>query len=560
MGAPSRTRASLRRQAVAGAVLALVVAVAIGGWIAGNRVRSPEAAAAKAAAPEASDITAPVELRVLSSRVVTRGTVTPGRSTTVTGFASDEAATVTGVFAAVGDQLSEGDRIVEVSGRPIFVLEGEVPAFREMRPGMTGPDIEQLRAALRRLGCPLNDDEGGFGESTKECVTRLYTALGYGIVPTSDTEAEDLDKARTAVADAEEALRKAEDDLAEATAPPTELELSTEQVAVDGARRKVAQDAAAETSGALESGATVDAALMSLNAQLANKASTPADRAKAEAELDGAVTTAQTVVAEATEASVSSAEVLRLAEAKLAELTADPDVASETLAVEQAQSSLDRESTSLAELEAASGPIVPLGEVVFVDALPATVSSLNAEIGVAVGGNSNDNFDPSGNSSSSGGLAVLATAALEVVAYVPPSDAALVQVGMDVDLLDDGTSGDLVAGTLLSLSEQVESNNEQRGFKAIIEGVDAIPRVWTGRDVRVTFTAAATAGEVLVVPEAALTSSADGQARVEVLGDDGTATVVPVDAGLSSDGFVEVTPLDDAELNEGDLVIVGSQS
>ena len=43
-------------------------------------------------------------------------------------------------------------------------------------------------------------------------------------MPTSDTEAEDLDKARTAVADAEEALRKAQDDLVEASAPPTALE------------------------------------------------------------------------------------------------------------------------------------------------------------------------------------------------------------------------------------------------------------------------------------------------------------------------------------------------
>lgn len=559
MSASTRKRSSFRRQLVAGVVLALVVAVAVGGWIAGTRVRSPEAAAAKAAAPEASDITAPVELRVLSSRVVTRGTVTPGRSTTVTGFASETASTVTGVFAAVGDQLAEGDRIVEVSGRPIFVLEGEVPAFRDMRPGMTGPDVEQLQAALARLSCPLDDAENGFAESTKDCVTRLYGALGYSTLATSDTEAEDLDEARTAVADAEEALRKAQDDLAEASTPPTALELATEQVAVDAARRKVAQDAAAEATAAAESGAATDAAIMALNAALADKASTPADRAKADAELEDAVMKARTAAADATEASVASAEAVALAEAKLAELIADPDVASETLAVEQAQASLDRESASLADLEAASGPIVPLGEVVFVDALPATVSSLNAEIGVAVGG-SNDNSDPYGNSPSSNGLAVLATAALQVVAYVPPSDADLVQVGMDVDLLDDGTSGDVVAGTLLTLSEQVESANEQRGFKAIIEGVDAIPRVWTGRDVRVTFTAAATAGEVLVVPEAALSSSADGQARVEVLGADGAATVVPVEAGLSSDGFIEVTPVGGAELHEGDLVIVGSEA
>jgi multidrug efflux pump subunit AcrA (membrane-fusion protein) len=63
---------------------------------------------------------------------------------------------------------------------------------------------------------------------------------------------------------------------------------------------------------------------------------------------------------------------------------------------------------------------------------------------------------------------------------------------------------------------------------------------------------------VLVVPVAALSSAADGQARVEVQNDDGTLTSVPVEAGLSTEGFVEVTPVGVAELNEGDLVVVGS--
>ena len=549
---------SRRRQVVAVLALALISGVAAAGWIAGSRVQSPQTAAARAAAPEPSAITAPVELRVLSSRVVARGDVVPGQSTSVTGPASENGATVTGVFVDVGDELLEGNPVVEVSGRPVVVLEGAVPAFRAMRPGMSGTDIDQLQAALGRVGCDTAADDGTYADATKECVTRLYEALGYDTVPTSDDEAENLADAGDAVADAQEALRTAEAALAEASAPPPAAELVAKQIEVEAARRKVDQDAVAAAASRGEAGAAVDAAVMALNAQLANVASTPTDRTKATADFEAAVLAAGKANVDAGEASAAAAEALRLAEAQLADMTAAPDVESETVAVEQAQSVFDRATVALADLEARTGPIVPLGEVVFVNTLPATVSSLDAEVGQAVGEAGDTGFF--GESPESGALAVLATAALQVEAFVAPSDVDLVQVGMDVELLDE-ISSDSVAATLSSLGEQVESadNGETRGFRAVIDAVDEVPREWTGRNVRVTFTAAATEGEVLVVPVAALSSGGDGVARVEKVGDDGTVTTVGVEPGLSAEGFVEVTPLDGGTLEPGDLVIVGSE-
>jgi hypothetical protein len=304
----------------------------------------------------------------------------------------------------------------------------------------------------------------------------------------------------------------------------------------------------------------VDAAVMALNAHVANVASTPAERAKAVADFEAAVLAAAKADVEADEASAAAGEALRLAEAELAEMTAPPDVETETVAVEQAQSAFDRATVALADLEARTGPIVPLGEIVFVNALPATVSTLNAEVGQAVGdpGDGGFNFD---GSPQSPGLAVLATAGLQVEAFVAPSDADLVQIGMDVELLDE-ISADTVAATLTALGEQVETgdNGDARGFRAVIEANDELPREWTGRNVRVTFTAAATDGEVLVVPVAALSSGGDGVARVEVVGDDGAVTLVDVEPGLSAEGFVEVTPLDGDTLEAGDLVVVGSDA
>jgi len=55
-------------------VLGLVVLAALGGWVAGSRIRSPAEQAARTAPPEASAILVPVEERVLSTDIVTRGT------------------------------------------------------------------------------------------------------------------------------------------------------------------------------------------------------------------------------------------------------------------------------------------------------------------------------------------------------------------------------------------------------------------------------------------------------------------------------------------------------
>ena len=60
-------------------LLAIIAAVAVGstavGWVAGQRIKSPADIAAETAPPEPSLITVPVERRVLSSTVITRGTV-----------------------------------------------------------------------------------------------------------------------------------------------------------------------------------------------------------------------------------------------------------------------------------------------------------------------------------------------------------------------------------------------------------------------------------------------------------------------------------------------------
>jgi peptidoglycan hydrolase-like protein with peptidoglycan-binding domain len=150
-------------------------------WGLGSRVTSPEEAAARALPPEASPITAAVELRELSQSVVLRGTVSGGAEVDV--FAepavSDARVVVTRPALPPGTAVRAGDRLVEVSGRPVFALAGEVPMYRDLRPGVEGDDVAALQEALRELGFDSWDPAGRFGESTESAVRRFYQEREY---------------------------------------------------------------------------------------------------------------------------------------------------------------------------------------------------------------------------------------------------------------------------------------------------------------------------------------------------------------------------------------------
>src|SRR5262245_64662902 len=64
-----------KRVNVLWAILGVVGGMALDAWYMGSRIQSPAEMAARTAPPEPSAILVPVESRVLSSDVVTRGTV-----------------------------------------------------------------------------------------------------------------------------------------------------------------------------------------------------------------------------------------------------------------------------------------------------------------------------------------------------------------------------------------------------------------------------------------------------------------------------------------------------
>jgi peptidoglycan hydrolase-like protein with peptidoglycan-binding domain len=158
-----------------------VVLLAVVSWIAGSRIQSPAEAAARTAPPAPSPILVPVEERVLSSDVVTRGTARFGlpQSISLAPSALKAEAGVVTTLPTRGDQLEEGDVLLTASGRPVFLLQGEIPAYRDLTAGLSGEDIRQLEVALKRLKFDPGPVDGIFDEKTSAAVADLYAAAGY---------------------------------------------------------------------------------------------------------------------------------------------------------------------------------------------------------------------------------------------------------------------------------------------------------------------------------------------------------------------------------------------
>ena len=322
----------MRRSVAVGAAAAVAVAAAAGGWLAGRSIKSPDQAALEAEPPPASLITVEVELAELAADVISRADVGYDEpvSLSLSGALGDREAALVVTFAPErGARLTEGDVVIEIAGRPVFLLTGAVPVYRDLRPRDRGPDVAQLEEALARLGHFDGEPDRLWDHATSAAVEAWYEAAGYGANGISEAEREALQAARDRRDTARDALATAEKSLAEARRGPTGLEVrrartevAAAQSALQGARLGIEQAVAdARTSQADADRAVVDAELAVAGADRAvvdaELAVAGADRAVVDAELavagaDRAVVDAELAVAGADRA-VVDAELSRQA-------------------------------------------------------------------------------------------------------------------------------------------------------------------------------------------------------------------------------------------------------
>jgi peptidoglycan hydrolase-like protein with peptidoglycan-binding domain len=91
---------------------------------------------------------------------------------------------------AVGDLVEPGDVLYRVDGYAVVLLEGSTPAYRVLLPGMTGPDVRQLNAALADLGyaseAEVDPTSDRFDWRTSRALRKLQADVGLeptGILP-----------------------------------------------------------------------------------------------------------------------------------------------------------------------------------------------------------------------------------------------------------------------------------------------------------------------------------------------------------------------------------------
>lgn len=96
------------------------------------------------------------------------------------------AGTVTHVPASPSQTVVPGTALFEVDLSPVVVLQGRVPAFRDMSPGDVGEDIAQLQSFLQSQQLLYDHQPGVWGPETTQSVLSWQEQMGApptGLIP-----------------------------------------------------------------------------------------------------------------------------------------------------------------------------------------------------------------------------------------------------------------------------------------------------------------------------------------------------------------------------------------
>ena len=476
----------------AAAVLSLVA-----GLLVGRFLFSPADAAGAAEPPAPGLVTVPVQYGQLSNDVTIRGEVAYADpvevridTTSISG-----PAVVTGQVPEAGTELTGLSIALEVAGRPVIVLPGELPAYRTLYFGVSGPDVAQFKTAVRTVGIDAGDPaDPVFGLDAAAAVSTLYAAAGYSVPAAEDGSTDMLRGAQESVRAAEQGLLSAQSELAATPVGATPVEIREADNAVSSAQRELSAAQQAVPKDQLQIANLVDA--------------------------------------------------VELAKLRRQQVGADRTDSPQRAAVDAAAAQLARAQEDLVLAEQAALPVLPAGEVLYLGDLPRRVDAITTQRGSILEGSA---MTVSGATLGLSGSAAEADARL-----LKAGDKATFD-------LPDGTSHSatitaVTQGEGDSQRWKVQLQPDPLSPEQIQELQGSNVRVSIavgasdGEVLSVPYAAltAGPGGETRV--EVAEGDPRDGEAAATRL--------VVVRSGLATPGAVEVTPVE-GELAEGDLVVVG---
>ncbi|WP_330349078.1 peptidoglycan-binding protein [Streptomyces sp. NBC_00582] len=476
-----------------GIIVTAVALVGVGGWFAGSQMQSPADAAAARKPPKAGPVTVAVEQRSLTASVVAQGSIE---------FDSPQSLALAGPVGAPDSGSSDpvAQRVTKAPVAGSEVKEGDVLMQLSGRPVLV------LRGSVpmyRTLG------PGTSGDDVKQ-LQRALTRLGFNSGAATGQYGQ-------GVATAVSRWYKSKGFQAQEPSIADKQQLGTLEAAVTAAQQGLLS--AQDPSGGTGSGDTGSSATDTSGSGT------------------GSTETSGTGAAGkgGTSGSGTSGKAARLQ-------------------LKAAQQQLDAANTALSAFQAGYGTKIPAGEVVFLPDLPARLDKVSVKVG----------------DTPTGPIGTVTSSKVVVQAVVQGSDAKLLHEGMTAEV--ETTDGKKVEGELVALGDDVPKTGSADGTTA--QGAsgggsdDASAPVPVqislpagklaknaGGSAKVTIKVGSSAGKALTVPIAALHTSADGQATVQVRRG-GTVVDVSVKAGLSAEGQVEVTP-SGAALKAGDQVVIG---
>jgi peptidoglycan hydrolase-like protein with peptidoglycan-binding domain len=459
--------------------------------------------AARAAPPAPSPILVPVEKRVLSSEVIARGTARFGlpQAISIVPSALKADAGLIATLPLPNTHLKEGDVILTASGRPVFILQGKLPTYRDLVPGTSGDDVLQLQRGLRRLGFDPGPIDGVYTQDTGAAVAKWYKSKG------------------------KEPFGPTRDQLAHVST------LEREQLARVSALEQAS--AAVETARA-KAEYNNRAAAAELEAQIAARALIALDPRQPQSALKAADAKLELARAALRSTQMEGEMVVRAAVDALK--VAEFDVKSYAAA-----DRTERLASGLTNTRSKLGVQVPADEIVFIPALPVRVNEVIAHVG-----------DPA-----KGTVMSVTDYQLAIDSSLPLDAAPLVRPGMPVTITEQAL-GVKARGVVARVADTPGTRGVD-GYHIYFEVRDIETSVrLEGFSLRLTIPVKSTRGAVTVVPLSALSLAADGTSRVQVE-NKGALEYVVVEPGLSADGYVEVTPVG-RKFEPGQLVVVGYEN